>query len=75
VIHRKFRDMRDEFRFLSRWLHRSRFPFTYVANLTRRGIDFPVVKVIIPGMCSERRVRNYSEYSSGDLVRESYGPP
>jgi ribosomal protein S12 methylthiotransferase accessory factor len=75
VNHRKFRDMRDELRFLSRWLHQAGYPLTYVANLTRRGIDFPVVKAIVPGMRSGRDVRNYTEFSSEDLVRESYGPP
>ena len=75
VNRRKFRDMRDELRFLCRWLHQAGFPLTYVANLTRRGIEFPVVKVIVPGMRSGREVRNYEEYSSEDLVRESYGAP
>ncbi len=73
VVSRRFNNLRSEFRFLVRWLHAAGFPLTYVANLTRRGIEFPVVKAIVPGMLAERAVRYTSEYSSIDVNRHSYG--
>jgi ribosomal protein S12 methylthiotransferase accessory factor YcaO len=73
VVSRRFNNLRSEFRFLLRWLHGAGFPVTYLANLTRRGIEFPVVKAIVPGMQSEREVRYSSNYSSKDVMRHSYG--
>lgn len=73
VVQRRFRDLRAEFRFLVRWLDAAGFPLIYLANLTRKGIDLPVVKVIVPGLRSAREVRRCVEYSSADLVREAYG--
>jgi YcaO-like protein with predicted kinase domain len=73
VVSRRFNDLRSEYRFLSRWLHAAGYPVTYLANLTRRGIEFPVVKAIVPGMLAERGVRYSSHFSSKDANRHSYG--
>ena len=73
VVSRKFNDLRSEFRFLLRWLHSAGFPLTYLANLTRRGIEFPVVKAIVPGLQAERAVRYSSDFSTKDVNRHSYG--
>ncbi len=73
VVSRRFNDLRSEYRFLLRWLHSAGFPVTYLANLTRRGIEFPVVKAIVPGILAERGVRYSSHYSSKDVNRDSYG--
>ena len=73
VVSRRFDDLRSEFRFLLRWLHGAGFPVSYMANLTRRGIEFPVVKAIVPGMLAERGVRYSSDYSGKDVRRHSYG--
>jgi YcaO-like protein with predicted kinase domain len=73
VVSHKFNDLRAEYRFLLRWLHAAGFPLTYLANLTRRGIEFPVVKAIVPGIHSEPGVRYTSDYSSKDANRHAYG--
>lgn len=73
ITTRQFNDLRAEFRFLLRWLHAAGFPVSYLANLTRRGIEFPVVKAIVPGMLAERGIRYTSQYSSNDAFRHSYG--
>ncbi len=73
VVSRKFNDLRSEFRFIMRWLHSAGFPVTYLANLTRRGIEFPVVKAIVPGMQSEQAVRYSSNFCSKDVTRHAYG--
>ena len=73
ILTRRFNDLRSELRFLLRWLHAAGFPVTYMANLTRRGIEFPVVKAIVPGMLAERGIRYSSSYSSKDAKRHSYG--
>jgi hypothetical protein len=72
-VTRRFDDLRAEFRFLLRWLHDAGFPVAYLANLTRRGIEFPVVKAIVPGMLAERSIRYSSAFSSADANRHSYG--
>ncbi len=73
IMTRRFDDLRAEFRFLLRWLHEAGFPVSYMANLTRRGIDFPVVKAIIPGMQAEKSTLYTSEYCSRDANRHAYG--
>lgn len=73
VVSRRFNDLRSEYRFLLRWLHGAGFPLTYVANLTRRGIEFPVVKAIVPGMLAERAVRYTSDFCSEDVIQYAYG--
>jgi YcaO-like protein with predicted kinase domain len=73
IASRRFNDLRTEFRFLMRWLHESGFPVTYMANLTRRGIEFPVVKAIVPGMQAESSTLITSSYSSRDANRHCYG--
>lgn len=73
AVSRKFNDLRSEFQFLLRWLHSAGFPLTYLANLTRRGIEFPVVKAIVPGLQAERAVRYASDFCTKDVNRHSYG--
>lgn len=48
-----FDDLQDEFRFLTGWIKRAGFPIITITNLTRRGIDIPVVKAIVPGLCAK----------------------
>jgi hypothetical protein len=60
-------------RFLLRWLHAAGHPVTYVANMTRRGIEFPVVKAIVPGLMIERACRIAQAYSTSDMNRHRYG--
>ena len=73
ILARRFDDLRAEYRFLLRWLHAAGFPVAYLANLTRRGIDFPVVKAIVPGTLAERGIRYSSSFSGMDAIRNSYG--
>jgi len=46
----EFTDLRDELRFLLDWVHQAGFPMTLIANLTRNGVGFPVVRAVVPGM-------------------------
>jgi len=73
IATRRFNDLRAEYRFLLRWLHAAGFPVSYVANLTRRGIEFPVVKAIVPGMLAERAIRYSSSFCGRDATRHCYG--
>ena len=73
VVSRSFNDLRTELRFLVRWLHDAGHPVTYVANLTRRGIEFPVVKAIVPGLMIERESRVAQHYSTSRAMRHRYG--
>jgi ribosomal protein S12 methylthiotransferase accessory factor len=54
VIERRFDDLREEHRFLRGWFARLGFEDVCVAQLTRHGIDVPVVKVVVPGLPLER---------------------
>lgn len=73
VISRRFNDLRSELRFVLRWLHESGYPVNYVANLRRRGIEFPVVKAIVPGLMIERASRTSQAYSTFEANRHRYG--
>ena len=50
VVDREFATLREEFDAAVAWLHRFGFPSIAIANLTRTGIDSPVVKVVVPGL-------------------------
>jgi ribosomal protein S12 methylthiotransferase accessory factor len=54
VLERRFDDLVEEHRFLLGWFARLGFEDVCVANLTRHGVDVPVVKVVVPGMPMER---------------------
>jgi YcaO-like protein with predicted kinase domain len=54
VVNRTFDDLGAELEFLLGWLDRAGFPGACAANLTRYGIDVPVVRVIVPSMPMER---------------------
>lgn len=55
VLHRTFDSLRDELSFTLRWLSLGGYGVVCAANLTRIGIDVPVVKVVVPGLRAPRR--------------------
>ncbi len=57
VIHRDFDDLHDELLHLTAWVHRFGFPNICVANLTRVGIDVPVVRAVVPGLPCMLKIR------------------
>lgn len=46
----RFKSLKMEFDFIVNWLKKSGYPNIYFANLTRQGIEIPVVKAIVPGL-------------------------
>lgn len=50
VDERHFSDLRSEFDWIVEWLHEIGFHKVCIANLTRTGIDIPVVKALVPRM-------------------------
>ena len=42
--------LREEFQAVRSWLHSAGYSQIYAVNLTRAGIDVPVVKVLVPGL-------------------------
>lgn len=54
VVDTDFNDLRSEATFLEEWLQSIGLVNTCVSNLTRVGVDVPVVKVVIPGMPTQR---------------------
>jgi ribosomal protein S12 methylthiotransferase accessory factor len=57
VVDATFDDLRDELAAVLDWLHRFGFPDVLVANLTRAGIDVPVVKVVVPSLPCKASLR------------------
>jgi len=72
VYDRDFRSLRDEFQFLIRWLKNLGYEHTLIANLTRAGLDLPVVKVIIPDMDSIQTVQRSSQLDSQSLLKYQF---
>lgn len=64
VVDREFATLREEFDAAVNWLHRFGFPSIAIANLTRAGIDLPVVKVVVPGLPFPEALR----YPASDSV-------
>jgi YcaO-like protein with predicted kinase domain len=50
VDEQHFSDLRSEFDWIVDWLHEIGFHKVCIANLTRTGIDIPVVKALVPRM-------------------------
>jgi YcaO-like protein with predicted kinase domain len=50
VHDKKFESLNDELDFIIKWVSQLGFKNILVTNLTRVGLDVPVVKVVIPGM-------------------------
>ena len=46
----RFANLREEFDFLAQWLSKQGYPDVYLSNLSRVGIDIPVVKAVVPGL-------------------------
>lgn len=46
----QFASLNQEYEFIRQWLAKLGYENIFIANLTRHGIDIPVVKVIIPEM-------------------------
>jgi len=69
---RSFEDLHHEFRFLKDWLRRAGFPSIAIANLTRHGLDVPVVRAIVPGLQASRRFGLNSTTASVNAERFSF---
>ena len=68
-VHDKhFSSLNQEYKFLVNWVHELSFDRIFVANLTRIGIDIPVVKVIIPEMRPEEEYRSSSILTHARVV-------
>ncbi|MBN4059203.1 YcaO-like family protein [Endomicrobium sp. AH-315-J14] len=52
--------LQEEFGMAVDWVHRFGFANVCVANLTRVGVDIPVVKVLVPGLPCKMEVREAS---------------
>lgn len=65
-----FKNLKNEFDFQIQWLKKRGWPDVYFANLTRVGVDVPVVKTIIPYM--ESYLRREHPWSATDPERFRY---
>lgn len=52
IKEKKFKTLNSEFKYLIKWLQARGFNNVCIANLTRKGIDVPVVKVVVPAMAA-----------------------
>jgi len=70
----QFETLGDEFDFLVDWLEKRGYTNLCLANLTRRGIDIPVVRVVIPGLPMPVGLRQeYSAWDSQRILASQYG--
>jgi YcaO-like protein with predicted kinase domain len=67
-----FASLNDEYKFLIRWLHKHDFPNIFVANLTRHGVDIPVVKIVIPNLERPSNFKHAVTSSSEDVIRAAF---
>jgi YcaO-like protein with predicted kinase domain len=64
TVDRRFRTLRQELRFLVQWCLAAGFRDVLAANLTRVGVDVPVVRVVVPGMVPAVETRNVVEWTT-----------
>ena len=79
VLDRTYDDLRDEFDALIAWLSDRGYPVVCISNLTRIGIDIPVVKAVVPGLPTKWVLERQVGGGWDDLAiiarRYSLGPP
>jgi ribosomal protein S12 methylthiotransferase accessory factor len=74
VHDRSFKDLRNELSFLLKWLHHAGFPNALTANLTRRGLDIPVVRAVVPRTLPVPEIVGLPfNWTSGASLKERYG--
>lgn len=74
VYDRKFTTLRQEYAFVIRWVHQLGFPKIFIANLTRVGVDVPVVKVVVPHMEVPSYIKNKQKIADSheDTVKKLF---
>lgn len=73
VIHKNFSTLNHEFNEIVSWLHDQGFLNIFITNMTRVGIDVPVVKVIVPGLLPLQNHRHGLSVTSMDIDKWRYG--
>jgi ribosomal protein S12 methylthiotransferase accessory factor len=68
VHHVEYDDLRSEFRFLVSWLKRVGYPEICFANLTRAGVEVPVVKALVPGLPMENELRTAGGWTIEEVM-------
>jgi YcaO-like protein with predicted kinase domain len=58
VVDRSFTSLREEYHSLLSWLRSHRMERVLIANLTRVGVDVPVVKAVVPGLTWNAALRD-----------------
>ncbi len=61
VYDRKFKTISEEYKFLVNWLRKLGFSKIFVANLTRVGLDLPIVRVMVPFAQVESNLRKFKD--------------
>lgn len=68
-----FRDLRSEYESIVDWLHELGFEKICIANLTRTGIDIPVVKTLVPRMPPRTQHKVPVSVTPPQVVARKYG--
>ena len=73
VINKDYKSLTEEYHDQINWLKENGHPDICIANLTRVGIDIPVVKVVVANMiCKKSLLNSYSISSFSDMLSYSY---
>lgn len=74
VTSRTFATLGEELAFLCEWLATLGYGVVLAANLTRSGVDIPVVRVVVPRLPTHRALRNaVSSWNDRQLMGMRYG--
>ncbi len=73
VLDKNFKTLQAEYEALLLWLRQAGFDKIFVANLTRVGIDLPVVKVLIPGLLHMQQHRHGLTIKTQDIQALRFG--
>ena len=71
-IDKAYKNLRDELNDLVSWLKNHGFKNLCIANLSRVGVDVPVVKVIVPGLDCAIVLRQPKLYKSEDIKKSNF---
>ena len=70
VVDCQFDSLRTEYEFLLGWLHSAGFENVCIVNLTRVGLDVPVIRALIPGMLMPFEYRPPGRIVSTTLINK-----
>ena len=72
LISHQFQSLNEELKFILNWLKKINILNVFAVNLTRQGVEIPIVKIIAPKLKAPREALFPFEISSNEILLRKY---